>query len=603
MTRLVVFGLRHVRQGIDEYVLENLRRLKPHADYLAVLKPAGWRPRGQRGSDLAGIVDAIWDGTDLGSEPAVFRHIRTYLDADGAAHEFDEVTWLDDSCFGPIDAARGIPSCVDADADGHVLVPADRAPGWESSELPFLTLRASTLATPEFGSALDADRCGFTEFIARLETAGLNITPVHPWLGEHEVFFARDSILRLRNEGLNLLPTSVFTRDPLVNDRWGIVPRESYDWMLEAGYPVDAIWDYLLMAVPPRTWYTNLSMAEILPERALTNRPSPLTTAVLVHIYYTDMAQELLDLAATLPGEVRVVATTNTAEKQQELQAVIGNDDRFASVEVRVVTSNRGRDISAFLIDCADVLRDESVDMIVKLHSKRSVQDPGSVSGWFRRHLFENLFASEGYARNVYELFEREPLLGMVFPPTIHMGLPTMGRAWSLNLAPAHALRQRLGVRNPFDANTPLSPYGSMFIARRAALEPLLQANFEISEFPDAPEYRDGSLAHVLERLVSYVAISQGFYVKTVESARIAAISEPFLEYKTQAVGEYLQAHTIDQVATLRGRGETWPLWQAVRRVFWTRLEDRVPGSGKWLSRGFQAMGKAKSVAVRVIKR
>ena len=603
MSHLIAYGIRNIRRGkIDSYVFEALRRLRDEESQLVVLKPTGFCPKGDDLNELGRLADAVLDVDDLGSEPSVMKKIYDFVQANASTSTIDRVTWLDDSLFGPVNVQRGLPE-IPVDAQGTVLVDQDGANGPEGSVLPLLSLRTTFMESAEFLRSLEGERCGYLEFVQRLRDMDASIATAHPRNEPHEVYFARDSIVRLRREGLNFVPISVFTRDPLVNDRWGIVPRETYDWMCEEGYPRSAIWNHLLLSVPPRTWYTNLSMAEIIPVSGDTSESTTLTTAVIVHVYYTDMARELIDLAATIPGPVRVIATTNTPEKQAELQEVIGSDPRFTLVEVRVVTSNRGRDISAFLVDCADVLRDPTVDLVVKLHSKRSVQDPASVSGWFRRHLFDNLFASPAYVRNIYGLFEQEPQLGMVFPPTIHMGLPTMGRAWSLNLGPAHNVAQRIGVRNPFDVNTPLSPYGSMFIARREVLLPLVEANFAIAEFPDAHEYRDGSLAHVLERLVSYVAFSHGYYAKTVQSAPIASVSEPFLEYKLQAVGEYMQAHTIEQVATLRGRGENWPLWQAVRRVVWTRLEDRVPGSGKWLSRGFALMGRVKSVARRAIKR
>lgn len=340
-------------------------------------------------------------------------------------------------------------------------------------------------------------------------------------------------------------------------------------------------------------------MSEVITPKEAANAPTQLTTAVLMHVFYVDMLDDLLDLAAKIPGKVDVVITTNTSEKQQEIELATQYPNEFASIDVRVVTTNNGRDISAFLVDCGDILRDPAYDLIVKLHSKRSVQDPPSVSHWFRRHLFENLFDSAAHTREVYRLFEDEPLLGMVFPPTIHMGLPTLGHAWGLNLGPATALAQRLGITVPFDRTTPISPYGSMFIARREALTPLLDANFDVSEFPSAAEYHDGSLAHVLERLVSYGAFSRGFYAKTVEAPHMAAISQTVMEYKLQAVGEYLQSHAIDQVETLAGRGESWPVNQAIERRVISQTNARIPGLGNMLAKGMTGVKLIKRIVRR----
>ena len=88
-----------------------------------------------------------------------------------------------------------------------------------------------------------------------------------------------------------------------------------------------------------------------------------------MHVYYVDMLNELLAYAANVPGKRRLIITTNTAEKRAELDDMVRADGRFDDYDVRVVTSNRGRDISAFVLDCEDVLRDESIDIVVKLHS------------------------------------------------------------------------------------------------------------------------------------------------------------------------------------------------------------------------------------------
>ncbi|WP_164509750.1 rhamnan synthesis F family protein [Gulosibacter massiliensis] len=574
--------------------LHLLRAASAASDQLVVLYGKGKRPPAPERQQIEGLTRSLWQLDDTDAFGAVFRILEQRL-GKAALQEFDEVLVLDDSLFGPIRPPSGFPRVRGEDQDGSTLVEPERGDGIEATDVPYLALRGRVFVEARFWQVVAATGGEFAAFTTGLREAGFNLSAVHPRVADNEHYFLRDSIVRLLDEGLEFVPWRTFTIDPMLNDRWGIVPRESFDRIAARGFPTELIWSKLLTAVPPRTWYTNLSMAEVLPTNVAPESPVSLTTAVIAHIYYLDMADELLELAARIPGEVRLYATAADEPRRAALEAKIGDDPRFASVEVRAVTSNLGRDITAFLIDCEDVLRDPEIDVVVKLHSKRSVQDPPSVSGWFRRHLFESLFASEQYLRNVYELFETEPQLGMVFPPTIHMGLPTLGHAWSLNRAPAEALAPRLGLTTPFDANTPLSPYGSMFIARREALAPLLEANFGITEFPDARAYRDGSLAHVLERLISYVVFSSGYYAKTVTSPSVASVSEPILEYKLSSIGEYLPAYGFEQVQTLRGRGQTWPIRQVLRRLVWARAEAKVPGVGRVLSRAFRGLRADKA--------
>ncbi len=116
------------------------------------------------------------------------------------------------------------------------------------------------------------------------------------------------------------------------------------------------------------------------------------------------MIDELMDYADRLPCERHVVVTTDTADKRALLEAALSSRG-VTSYEVRVTESNAGRDVSAFLVGCADLLRSDDYDIVMKLHSKRSPQDGPVVGGWFKRHLFGNLLHSENYAVNVVNLF------------------------------------------------------------------------------------------------------------------------------------------------------------------------------------------------------
>jgi len=239
-------------------------------------------------------------------------------------------------------------------------------------------------------------------------------------------------------------------------------------------------------------------------------------------------------------------------------------------------------------VGCADVLADESYDIVVKLHGKKSMQDDVNASSWFRRHLFDNLLPSAAVAAELYDWFETDLHLGIAVPPVIHMYYPTMGHAWLGNRKMADALADRLGLTVPFDEHTPVAPFGSMFVARREALTPWLSLNLTWDDFPDGTGYVDGTLAHTIERMFCYVAAGTGRYTGTVLGPTMAGIEYGFLEYKLQAVGARMQAYAIDQVAFLEGGNRSWrsmmvrrmprvaarlrPLYQSLRRLRPPRL-------------------------------
>jgi len=170
-----------------------------------------------------------------------------------------------------------------------------------------------------------------------------------------------------------------------------------------------------------------------------------------------------------------------------------------------------------------------------------------------------------------------------------------MGHAWFANRAPAEALAKRLGIATKFDKNTPLAAYGSMFWARPETLRKLVEADWQWTDFPEDGEYRDGSLTHVLERLLAYAVLDAGFHVRSVINQDWASVNYPFLEYKLEQVSAYLPGQTEEQLRyleSLRGTSHTAPAG-ALSQVS-RRLEARFPALEAGVRRGLTRAGAIK---------
>jgi rhamnosyltransferase len=358
--------------------------------------------------------------------------------------------------------------------------------------------------------------------------------------------------------GCPMVDRICFDTFPSVLNEKGVVPRNLLRQLASAGYPADLILRSLVKTTEPRVLYTNAAMHEVLPYLESSDRAAGRSIKALaaLHIFYPEMTDEMVDLVERLPCPYDLVITTpDEAKRQSILDRLAARSVRALETDVRVLASNDGRDQSAFLIGCRDRLTDPTYDLVVKLHSKKTPQDGFNVGRHFREQQFLNLLATEGYAANLVALFEREPGLGIVYPPMIHIGYPTLGRGWWSNKPGFATLARTLGVEVPLDEISPLAPFGSMYVARPAARRRLVDHPWSFADFGGAEAYRDGGLAHVLERMPTYVAAQDGYYTRTVSTRDYFAISHTMMEYALDEVAGQIPGGMTDRIASVKRAG------------------------------------------------
>ena len=520
-----------------------LRGLRPYADHLVVGVHSPLRAADR--ASLAELADT------LVTSPGV-THGTLVRSLGERVSTYDEVLLTGSGWFGPV---ADLAPVFDTMA-GH--------PVWsllpKASHPPFNPDQRLTLDPDWY--VMSGVRAASPELQGWRDTGeGLDLTPVADYAFRPEDYPSADPALmnlpQLIDDGLPFVPVCSLAVDPLVADRLAVVPADGFARLRATGADMAEVWQGLLDRTPLRILSTNLGLTRMLGSHPATS-PSPLRTAAMLHLYYDELTDELMDRVDLLPGDVRVVITTTDESRKASIEAHLEERDRQYPHEVRVVASNRGRDISALLVGCADVISDDSYDLVVKLHGKKSQQDDVNASAWFRRHLFDNLLPSAAAAGELYEWFAADPQLGIVVPPVIHMYYPTMGHAWLGNRAVAESLADRLGLSVPLDDATPVAPYGSMFVARREALLPWVSLGLSYEDFPDGTGYADGTLAHAIERLFCYVAAGTGRYTGTALGPVTGGIEYGFLEYKLQSVGSLMPAYAIDQVPYLERARRTW---------------------------------------------
>lgn len=574
--RLVIYVVWDRRGGVEDYIPFALEGMRAHATRILVVVNGSLSPEGR--AALEPVCDDILVRENVGFD--IWAH-KEGLDhvGDGIA-EFDEVVLTNDTWFGPVrpygdvlermnarpvhfwgmtDHAREEPNPFTGEGVLHyhlqsfwlairreMFLSEDWRRYWRDlPEMPGYfdaVLKHETVFTEHFASA------GFTHDVA---------FPSADYPTDHPALFNPTLLIA---DGCPLLKRRPFFHYPPFLDRHAVIGREILREVEGYGYPMPLIWKDLARNVAPKTLNADAGALEVLPEIDVSYDPAtPFRIAAIVHIVHVDMAGELLDRLSYLPEPYDLVITTPSASQAEHLRRVLETraDARVRSVDIRVLPAQRGGHMSAFLIECRDVLLDGKYDLVVKVHSKRSARKPFNVSRYFTRHQLENLLSSPGYVRNLLALFQAEPGLGLVFPPAPHIGIPTLGAGWSLHRPRAESLAKTLGIRVPIDEVSPLAPLGGMFVCRPEALRLLAEPEWEYGDYTPSSEFPKAPLEATQERLVAYAAAEHGFHTRTVMNAEHAAISHTALEFKLDQLSSTTPGYPIEQIQYLHRSGPT----------------------------------------------
>jgi hypothetical protein len=602
---------------VDDYILGCLGSLQQHMDYLLVVSNSSLDETNRK--RLESVSSEVMERKNVGYDVGAYRDGLRHLGWDHMG-DYDELVLFNYTFFAPIHPWAGLFERTDKwDTDfwgitehdevrPHPFLPKLVMPRHIQSH--WIAVRSSLSTTKDwrtywedmppiesYNDSIQWHESRFTGYFNALGYRHEVAYNVDDYPSANPVF---DNASLLLQDGCPILKRRNLFHNPLHLDRFAIIGADMLEQARAAGYDTDLILSNLARTSKPRDLVTNAGLTWVVPQSASEETYAAAATQKILavaHIFYADMAEEILQRLSVLPKGYYLVATTSNEENQAQIRAVM---ERYGvEGEVRVVASNRGRDIGAFLVDCNDVLASGKWDIVVKIHSKKSVQDDYNAAQLFKTHLYDNLLNSRAHVANILAEFAAHPALGMVLAPLPHMGYPTMGHAWFTNREPAQAVAKRLGINVPFDKDMPLATYGSMFIARPQALAKLVNAGFKPENFPVEGGYKDGSLAHVLERLMAYAALSEGFYVRPVLAPKWAEVYYGYLEYKLAAVSSFLPPFTIDQVPYLKAHGGPIPNVLATIKV---NIMLRQPKVGNALKPAYRLVRKG-AATVRKLHR
>lgn len=245
----------------------------------------------------------------------------------------------------------------------------------------------------------------------------------------------------------------------------------------------------------------------------------PGSIAVMLHAYYPDLLPEIRAYLANMPQSYVLLVSVVDHDAASEVRRILADLPAVQRLEIKVV-ENRGRDIAPMLVGFRAEL--QNFDLICHIHTKKSLYTSSEQIGW-RQHNFAHLFPSTPILRQLLGLFAAEPTLGILYPRH-SANVPYWAMTWLSNKGIGRELMLQLGA--DFDSGAYFDfPTGSMFWARRSALQTLFKLELQLSDFPEEQGQIDGCLHHAIERSL-------------VTSARLAGLKSAVIDLANACVRE-----------------------------------------------------------------
>jgi lipopolysaccharide biosynthesis protein len=303
--------------------------------------------------------------------------------------------------------------------------------------------------------------------------------------------------------------------------------------------------------------------------------------AVVVHVYYTELLDELIEQLAFLPVEFDLIVTNSSGIPIDVDRARLPRVNNLFVLE----TPNLGRDIYPLVaVVNSGLLRD--ADLVLKVHTKASpwreqhTELAGSGAQW-RESFLSQLLGSEHNVHDILGAFAENRDLGVVTSDGNVLG----AEYWGGDEAITRSLMRRLEL--DLDAPSLKFPAGSMYWIRGFVLQGMRAMSLTPADFEPEAGQVDGTTAHAIERLVGILTEEAGFTI--AERAQVSAPADDSWirftrDHETvslcRAIPFYLpQFHSFEQNDRWWGEGFTeWTNLAGARPVFNGHRQPLIPG-------------------------
>ena len=560
---------------VDRYVPYYIRELHRVVDYIVVVVNGKLTPEGRK--TLAEVSDDMFVRENKGFDAWAYKDAIEYIGWD-ELRNYDELVITNFTVYGPVYPFQEIFDQMEKDPcdfwgmfrlyedktmKNYMGVPLKWGyrPGYIGSN--FLVFKRDVLHSYELKHLLESlheirsyvDSIVYFEMSISKELTDAGFTFSTADDGAFELVYPSATVYgaydMIAEHRVPIIRKKAFFDPNCLIDYCTDVPRRVMQYIDEqTDYDNNLILENLLRTnnlYDLKNWFNwniilPLDYSRVLPEGK--------RIAVIFHTYYDDIMGQYLHNIEAFPERTDFYFTTDTEEKKEALEELLEPYKDCYHIEYRIV-DNRGRDVSALLVGCRDVVLDGGYDLVCFMHDKKGIgllNQYACVGQSFSDCCFENTAASADYVNNVIELFDRQPRLGLAVPPPPRNAnyYKVVGGSWTINYANTEKLLKELGITVPISKQKPpVSAIGSVFWFRPEALRPLFEREWKIENFAAEPMPGDGTISNAIERAHGLIAQSQGYYTSIImnsvyaeqEVTRMTDIAHTYVDMTLQYAG------------------------------------------------------------------
>lgn len=238
--------------------------------------------------------------------------------------------------------------------------------------------------------------------------------------------------------------------------------------------------------------------------------PKILSLAVHLHLHYIDMwneIQEYLKNIRDYPYHLYITMAQENINLVEEIK-------KFHSETTFFIVENRGYDVGPFVY-FLNQIELKQYDLIIKIHTKNNKKGLDTLLNhryvsrefWFKLLMGGLMDTPNLFKKNIYQ-FEQNANLGMIGSKYLIISDIKSSKEVRKDVQDTMF---KLGFVKP---ETITFVAGTMFIVRSELLQKI-KDNYTLADFsPTDGNIKDGTLAHVLERVFGCVVIASGYKIK-----------------------------------------------------------------------------------------